>query len=122
VRSPRSAAALEQAAAHTSAVPAPRPQPRASGETTPELVSNAVTASQALEPVCPVRLWLLADATRVLILVWDASPKPPVRIDPDGEAESGRGLLLVEAISDRWDWYPAPPQTGGKVVWALATR
>ena len=29
--------------------------------------------------------------------------------------------LLVEAISDKWDWY-IPPETGGKVVWALVAR
>jgi hypothetical protein len=34
-----------------------------------------------------------------------------------GDAESGRGLLLVETISDKWDWY-FPQDTGGKVVWA----
>jgi hypothetical protein len=56
-----------------------------------------------------------------LILVWDANPQPPIRIDPDSEAESGRGLLLVEAISERWDWY-VPPDGTGKVVWCLATR
>jgi anti-sigma regulatory factor (Ser/Thr protein kinase) len=38
-----------------------------------EILTNAVQASRALHPVPPVRLWLLADETRVLILVWDAS-------------------------------------------------
>jgi hypothetical protein len=32
--------------------------------------------------------------------------------------ESGRGLLLVEAISTKWDWY-FPAETSGKVVWAV---
>jgi anti-sigma regulatory factor (Ser/Thr protein kinase) len=89
-----------------------------------ELLTNAVRSSQSLEPVSPVRLWLVAnkaaDEAHVLILVWDASPRPPVRIDADEDAESGRGLLLVEAISDQWDWYSPSQETGGKVVWALA--
>jgi anti-sigma regulatory factor (Ser/Thr protein kinase) len=89
-----------------------------------ELLTNAVRSSQSLEPVSPVRLGLLADKVadeaHVLILVWDASPRPPVRIDADEDAESGRGLLLVEAISDQWDWYSPSQETGGKVVWALA--
>ena len=61
----------------------------------------------------------LSDKARVLILVWDANPRPPELIAANEEAESGRGLLLVETISERWDWY-FPPATGGKVVWALA--
>ncbi|WP_282693388.1 ATP-binding protein [Streptomyces sp. CC208A] len=44
-------------------------------------------------------------------------PTPP----PDPEAlppgtESGRGLLLVAALADRWGTEPFPP--GGKTVWA----
>jgi anti-sigma regulatory factor (Ser/Thr protein kinase) len=83
-----------------------------------ELVTNAMHASRAMERITPVRLWLLADKTRVLILVWDASPREPARMNISEDTESGRGLLLVEAISDRWDWY-FPQDTGGKVVWAL---
>lgn len=83
-----------------------------------ELVTNAIAAPQSGDRVSPVRLWLRADRTRVLVLVWDASPQPPTPVEADDEAESGRGLLLVEAISQKWDWY-FPQGTGGKVVWAL---
>ncbi|CAO0825824.1 non-specific serine/threonine protein kinase OS=Streptomyces microflavus OX=1919 GN=Smic_34580 PE=3 SV=1 [Streptomyces microflavus] len=42
-------------------------------------------------------------------------------------AESGRGLFLVECVSDSWGWHPSPAPAGefpsaplhGKVVWAL---
>ncbi len=83
-----------------------------------ELMTNAVKASQSLEWPFPVRLWLLSDKARILILVWDANHQPPVRMDAGEEAEGGRGLLLVEALSDQWNWY-VPPETGGKMVWAL---
>ncbi len=83
-----------------------------------EIVTNAIQVSRADAQTAPVRLWLLADRARLLILVWDASPLPPVRMSTSDDTENGRGLLLVETISTRWDWY-APPQTGGKVVWAL---
>jgi hypothetical protein len=43
-----------------------------------------------------------------------------VRIDADGDEESGRGLLLVEAISAQWGSYPTPA-TRGKAVWAITT-
>lgn len=86
-----------------------------------ELVTNAVAASRRLDWPYPVRMWLLSDRVNVLVLVWDANPQPPERIDPGDDAESGRGLLLVEAISAQWDWY-AGPGTGGKLVHALITR
>ena len=84
-----------------------------------ELVTNAVQISRADTQTTPVRLWVLADRTRVLILVWDSSPLPPVRMNTSEDDENGRGLLLVETLSTRWDWYFPPQQNGGKVVWAL---
>jgi anti-sigma regulatory factor (Ser/Thr protein kinase) len=82
-----------------------------------ELVTNGITASQSLKQAFPVRLWLLSDKARALILVWDASPRTPARIERNEEAENGRGLLLVEAISNQWNWYRTE-DIGGKVVWA----
>jgi hypothetical protein len=61
----------------------------------------------------------VSDKAQVVILVWDASPLPPMRMDADGEAENGRGLMLVEAISARWGW-DFPQGIGGKTVWAQA--
>ena len=83
-----------------------------------ELVTNGIRASGAESHPGPVRLMLLSDGTRVLILVWDASLRPPVRMDACDDAENGRGMVLVETFSAQWDWY-YPPDAGGKVVWAL---
>jgi anti-sigma regulatory factor (Ser/Thr protein kinase) len=82
-----------------------------------ELVTNAVQISHADAQNTPVRLWMLANQTRVLILVWDSSPLPPVRMSTNEGDENGRGLLLVETLSMRWDWYFLPQHNGGKVVW-----
>lgn len=87
-----------------------------------ELVSNAVTASRSLGSALPVGLWLCSDKRQLLILVWDACPQPPVRLHADEDAETGRGLVLVDAVSERWGFYPAEDETGGKVVWSLITR
>jgi anti-sigma regulatory factor (Ser/Thr protein kinase) len=89
-----------------------------------ELVTNAVKVTAAQNLPAPVRLQLSGDTTQVLIEVWDADPTPPAPKErdesdvPDFDAEGGRGLLIVEALSERWSWYPAR-QWGGKVVWAV---
>ncbi|MCC5033884.1 ATP-binding protein [Streptomyces sp. WAC 00631] len=44
-------------------------------------------------------------------------PMPARPGERDADAESGRGLLLVAALADRWGW--APRSDGpGKTVWA----
>jgi anti-sigma regulatory factor (Ser/Thr protein kinase) len=83
-----------------------------------ELVTNSLAAARAMPQTGPVRLWLLTDSTKVLVLAWDANPQPPALTDAGDFAESGRGLLLVQAFSERWGTYPTP-QMGGKIVWAL---
>jgi len=84
-----------------------------------ELVTNAIQISRLAEPDAPVRLWLVSDRTQVVIFVWDASPLPPLPGDVGEDAESGRGLLIVQTVSARWGWDFAPGM-GGKVVWAVA--
>ena len=84
-----------------------------------ELATNAVTAAQAIESVHPVRLWLLSDNSRTLIMMGDASPHPPKRIDLAAtDTDGGRGLLLVEALSSSWGWYTTRKAGITKVVWA----
>ena len=65
----------------------------------------------------PVRLGLIQPGQFVLCAVADPSPRPPEPKDPDYLAESGRGLHVISALSDRWGW-TVPAETG-KVVWAL---
>jgi anti-sigma regulatory factor (Ser/Thr protein kinase) len=83
-----------------------------------EFVTNALSACQVLAQPPPVRLWLVSDRARILIVVWDASPRPPVRAQASGEAEHGRGLMLVEAVSEQWGWYPRSDGRG-KFLWAV---
>ncbi len=83
-------------------------------------MNNAIAASRSFPWVFPVRLWLLSDRIRVLVLVGDACAHPPQLTDIDLNAEGGQGLLLVETLNDQWDWY-IRKDTGEKVVWALIT-
>lgn len=83
-----------------------------------ELMTNAITATQAIHSVCPIRLWIQSDNSQALIIVGDSSPHPPRRLDPAGDTEGGRGLVLVEALSNRWGWYVLRQRGTAKVVWA----
>ena len=93
-----------------------------------ELVTNGLRASEGLTGsryaglwtpgVPPLRLWLHGDDKRIVIQVWDGNDKLPIRQMANASAESGRGLLLVEAVSTTWGSYQAQGSTG-KVVWAL---
>lgn len=89
-----------------------------------ELATNAVKATGVTDPhpgwgtskapnLITVRLVELDDA--IVIEVWDAEPTKPMLALPSEDDESGRGLVLVEALTRRWGAYPA---RGGKVVWA----
>ena len=90
-----------------------------------EIITNAVHIAREMD-LPAVRLWLLCDRVRVMVLAWDPSPLPPLPVTPDEDTENGRGLLLVDAISERWGWY-FPVGHGfanvqdqrGKVVWAV---
>ena len=84
-----------------------------------ELVTNAVAASAGLRlAAAPVLVWLGSDSYCLLLAVADVSPRPPVRLDLGADAEGGRGLALVEALSSRWGWHPVSITGLKKVVWA----
>jgi anti-sigma regulatory factor (Ser/Thr protein kinase) len=81
-----------------------------------ELTSNAVNASLEAYDTAPIILRLRSNFTNVVIEVWDsvqAWPWPRV-VGPD--AEGGRGLAVIEALSDVWGFHP---EGDGKAVWAM---
>jgi anti-sigma regulatory factor (Ser/Thr protein kinase) len=87
-----------------------------------ELTTNAVRASaglpEARHSLPAVRMWLSAGRDRALVQVWDADHQLPVPERPDPDAEHGRGLLLVESLSEAWGAY-RPQRSIGKIVWAI---
>jgi anti-sigma regulatory factor (Ser/Thr protein kinase) len=85
-----------------------------------ELVTNAVLSTRTAGLHDPVRIWALGDGGGgALLLVWDATMSGPVRRAVSPDAEHGRGLTIVDALSVCWGSYEAERQLGGKVVWAL---
>ena len=84
-----------------------------------ELLTNALRhalpASGDARPRWPIRLGLLQCGPCVLCAVADPSGQVPVPREPGELAETGRGLEVIGALSDRWG-YTATEL--GKVVWA----
>jgi hypothetical protein len=83
-----------------------------------ELVSNAVRASLVLPLPRPVRVWVCCDGARVLAQVGDESRAQPTCVPPSDDALSGRGLIVVAALSIGWGWFPASSHGLAKIVWA----
>ena len=76
-----------------------------------ELVGNAVRHAEG--EVMQVRLRRTGDLLR--IAVHDRSPVHPAPRDASLDDESGRGMMIIEALSHSWGW---EPRADGKVVWA----
>ncbi|MFB7182751.1 ATP-binding protein [Streptomyces sp. NPDC056257] len=91
-----------------------------------EIVTNAFIASSYLdaseEPggLLMIAPQLRIDGSSLFVEVLDKSPRMPrprtVDDAPSLDAEGGRGLILVESLSDRWGVSAA--DEGSKIVWA----
>jgi anti-sigma regulatory factor (Ser/Thr protein kinase) len=79
-----------------------------------ELVTNALQASA--DDASTISLRLFADHDHLLIMVWDGSPQMPAARHATPDDINGRGLMIVEALSDACG--AAPGVEGGKTVWA----
>jgi len=56
-----------------------------------------------------------------MVQIWDSDRHQPVRRNTGLDAEAGRGLLLIDAVSSQWGSY-AVDGVPGKFVWAVCTR
>lgn len=79
-----------------------------------EMVTNAVRYA-----VPPVRVEISAGDDDVVVAVCDGSPQPPARRDSCQDAEGGRGMLLVDLLTEDHGVRTDPP---GKAVWARLRR
>ena len=89
-----------------------------------EFAANAVTHGRTPGRDFALRLTLTPESVR--IEVTDTRPDMLLPTTgrlpelPESAAESGRGLLLVEALADRWGTGPRDPYT--KTLWAEVDR
>lgn len=91
-----------------------------------ELVTNALRHGSAAArpsephapclPSAPIGLRLVRHAAGLRCEVTDPSDSMPTCLAPGDDAEIGRGLCLIAALSCQWGATPLP--AGGKCVWA----
>jgi anti-sigma regulatory factor (Ser/Thr protein kinase) len=88
---------------------------------TSELVTNAIRheAGQAGQAAPPVMLAIASSRGRLRVDVHDTSRSLPAVAEVPADAETGRGLLLVETLSDEWGFYRTP--AGKAVYFTLAS-
>lgn len=86
-----------------------------------ELVTNAIQAAGHLAAAAnhsdhvQISLLITRERGTVRIEVHDgAHGQVPASCDRSADAETGRGLMVIGALSDRWGWQPG---RCGKVVW-----
>jgi anti-sigma regulatory factor (Ser/Thr protein kinase) len=80
---------------------------------TSELVTNAIRYARG-----EVTVRLIAGPSSVRLEVTDDFPTAPLLRAPALDAESGRGLLIVKEIAERWG---TAPTNSGKTVWCEIT-
>lgn len=80
-----------------------------------ELVTNAYQAASSAAD--PISLSLRRLPGQAVIEVSDNAPGLPAISGADDDAENGRGLLMIETMSDEWGCHPR--RSGGKVVYAI---
>jgi hypothetical protein len=95
-----------------------------------ELVTNSVRFSGGGEWTLPqpqpysrradaplISLSLRYFRAGLLIEVYDTSNDPPIPADACGDADNGRGLMIVGALTKEWSYFLLPD--GGKVVFCF---
>lgn len=75
-------------------------------------LSEVITRHQFRLPLAPGQ-------GELAILVRDFCPGAPQPGNAGADDENGRGLFLVQSMSDRFGWDPADDSAPGKVIWAV---
>lgn len=81
-------------------------------------VSEAVT-NAVLHAGTALRLVARDEGALVRIEVTDADPTVPVARRPDATTPTGRGLLLIDTLAERWG---VDGRRNGKTIWFEVTR
>ncbi|MFJ2112414.1 ATP-binding protein [Streptomyces sp. NPDC087850] len=95
--------------------PVPEPYEFLAVQIAAELTANAVEHGKGNGPV---HISLILDADLVILTVTNSgTTATDIQAHrPEADAESGRGLLMVDHLATDWGWYRT--STGGTAVWA----
>jgi anti-sigma regulatory factor (Ser/Thr protein kinase) len=86
-----------------------------------ELAANAIAAVPAGSPGLCLLFAIHHRPPELRIIMWDNGPGQPCPANPGHDAETGRGLAIIDHLTSRnWGWW-STPRSGGKVVWAALT-
>ena len=81
-----------------------------------ELLVSELATNAVLHGAPPITVRVECDGSDGLrVSVTDGDPEPPLPREAGPEDGSGRGIRLVDVISDRWGVHPRPGD--GKEVW-----
>jgi anti-sigma regulatory factor (Ser/Thr protein kinase) len=83
---------------------------------TSELVTNAVLHART-----PFEVGVTVTDDAIVICVGDGAKATPQDREQSDRRESGRGIMLVQAMADEWGVLPAETREG-KAVWFLFNR
>jgi hypothetical protein len=84
-----------------------------------ELAANAIRAATQARGTLPAIIFAIHHRPpELVVIVWDNGPGHPRHGAAGPDAESGRGLAIIDSLTGgKWGWW-ATPKSGGKVVWA----
>jgi hypothetical protein len=84
-----------------------------------ELAANAINAATPPRRTLPAIIFAIHHRPpELIIIVWDNGPGHPQHDAAGPDAETGRGLAIIDHLTGgKWGWWPTP-KSGGKVVWA----
>jgi anti-sigma regulatory factor (Ser/Thr protein kinase) len=77
-----------------------------------ELIGNAIRHGSGGD----IEVLLAVREGALVLEVADGGNGTPIARDPAEDDECGRGLLIVEALADKYGW--RPNDNGGTTVWA----
>lgn len=78
------------------------------------LLVSELTTNAVLHAGTPVRLLVFRYDGVLRVEVSDDDPTPPRLVDPDPMRPGGRGIMLVDALSQRWG---VDADERGKTIW-----
>jgi serine/threonine-protein kinase RsbW len=80
-----------------------------------QLITSELATNCVMHARTPFEIQVTRSDGHIKVEVCDSSPEQPVPQWPRKDEPTGRGLMIVDALSD--DWGIVPMHEGGSTVW-----